>query len=164
MSTATTILAPLVVEPGQSRTGAPIELTGHSIDIKALGEDTGGQFAIGFLTAPPMTGPPLHVHSREDEWFYVLKGELLFQVGDEFIVAGPGTSLFAPRDIPHTWQNFGPETVEAIGLITPPDAQGFFLDSRTLRQDVATLGALGTRYGIRLVGPPLTNPSQKIKN
>jgi mannose-6-phosphate isomerase-like protein (cupin superfamily) len=52
---------------------------------------------------PRGTGPPLHVHHNEDETFYVLEGEVTFQVGDERIDVTAGDFLFGPRDVPHTY-------------------------------------------------------------
>jgi uncharacterized cupin superfamily protein len=52
--------------------------------------------------APRGTGSPLHVHSREDEWFYVIDGELTLWVDGETIVAPAGSFVFGPKGIPHT--------------------------------------------------------------
>ena len=54
-------------------------------------------------SAPTWIGPPLHLHLRQDEWFYVLEGQVHFQIGDTRVVAGPGDSIFGPRNVPHTW-------------------------------------------------------------
>jgi quercetin dioxygenase-like cupin family protein len=71
--------------------------------IKATAADTAGQMTIVEMAEPPGTEAPLHVHHREDEGFWVLEGELSFQVGDEVIQARPGTFLFGPRDVPHRY-------------------------------------------------------------
>jgi hypothetical protein len=52
--------------------------------------------------APKGAGPPLHVHHREDEWFYIIEGNLTFWVGGRTIEASPGSFVYGPRDIPHT--------------------------------------------------------------
>ncbi|NJO22614.1 MAG: cupin domain-containing protein [Sphingomonadales bacterium] len=71
--------------------------------IKADGEATGGHCAVIEVLSPQGNGPPLHVHRNEDEWFYVLEGEMLFWVNGQTITCGPGSFAFAPRNLPHTF-------------------------------------------------------------
>src|SRR5262245_52171294 len=104
--TSTATLAEVLPVVRAAGEGRRLSLMGQDIDVKVSTDETTGNFAVGYLTAAPMSGPPLHMHTREDEWFYILKGEFTFQVGEKRITAGPGTSVFAPRNIPHTFQNF----------------------------------------------------------
>jgi Cupin domain len=67
--------------------------------IKATGADTGGRIAIIELTEPPGAVAPKHVHHKEDEGFWVLEGEVTFDVGGTTIVASAGDYAFGPRDI-----------------------------------------------------------------
>jgi quercetin dioxygenase-like cupin family protein len=69
--------------------------------IKATGKDTGGRYTLVEVLEPEGEEAPLHVHHREDEGFWILEGELTFQVGEETIKASPGSFLFGPRDVPH---------------------------------------------------------------
>lgn len=149
------ILEPLVVGPGEDRAPHPIRLQGHELLVKAMGHDTGGSMAIAVLRAEPMSGPPVHIHTREDEWFYVLAGELTFQVADRRFTAGPGTSVFAPRNVPHTWQNCTNENAEALGMVSPAGIEDFFL--AMAQQAVAPEAAaeLMNQFGIQVVGPPI---------
>jgi len=71
--------------------------------IKATAADTGGQMTIVEMTEPPGTEAPLHVHHREDEAFWVLEGDVTFEVGDTTIEAHAGDYAFGPRDIPHRY-------------------------------------------------------------
>jgi len=71
--------------------------------VKASGETTGGRVGVIELLAPKGAGSPMHVHHREDEWFYVTEGELAFWVGGRVIPAAAGAFVFGPRDIPHTF-------------------------------------------------------------
>jgi len=73
--------------------------------VKLSGADTGGRFTIVEETTPSMSGPPLHQHSREDEWLFILEGKYRIQIGEQMLFAMAGDSLFAPRGIPHTFQN-----------------------------------------------------------
>ncbi len=70
--------------------------------IKATGKETGGRYTLVEVLDPEGEGP-LHVHHREDEGFWVLEGELTFQIGDETIKASPGSFLSGPKDIPHRY-------------------------------------------------------------
>ena len=149
MQAASTVLEPVVVKPEEDRAPFPLSLGGQHITSKVRGADTGGAFSVLHLVAEPMSGPPMHMHTQEDEWFYILKGEMTFQVGGKRFTAGPGTSVFAPRNIPHTWQNCTDEPVEAIGLITPAKFEGFFEDRASGRLDTPA------EFGVEFMGPPL---------
>jgi quercetin dioxygenase-like cupin family protein len=74
---------------------------GALAEIKATAADTGGQMTIVELTEHPGAEAPLHVHHRDDEGFWILEGEVTFEVGDETIEASAGDFVFGPRDIPH---------------------------------------------------------------
>ena len=71
------------------------------VTIKATGKETGGRYTLVEVLEPEGEEAPLHVHHREDEAFWILEGELTFQVGDETIKASPGSFLYGPRDVPH---------------------------------------------------------------
>ena len=70
-------------------------------------------------------GPPPHIHHREDETFYVVEGEVTVSVGDRTITATPGTMVFLPRGIPHT---FAIESDQArmLVIVTPAGLEGWF--------------------------------------
>jgi len=74
---------------------------GALVEIKPPAADTGGQMTIVEVTEHPGAEAPLHVHHRDDEGFWVLEGEVTFEVGDETIEASAGHYVFGPRDIPH---------------------------------------------------------------
>jgi quercetin dioxygenase-like cupin family protein len=69
--------------------------------IKATAADTGGQISLVEVTEHPGAEAPLHVHHRDDEGFWILDGEVTFEVGDQVIEASAGDYVFGPRDIPH---------------------------------------------------------------
>jgi uncharacterized cupin superfamily protein len=66
----------------------------------------------------PMSGPPLHRHSREDEWFYVLGGQITAKINDRQIVLDAGGSAIAPRGTAHTYQNFGDAVAQMLVMVT----------------------------------------------
>jgi quercetin dioxygenase-like cupin family protein len=74
---------------------------GSLAELKATAADTGGQMTIVEVTEPPGMEAPLHVHHRDDEGFWILEGEVSFEVGGTIIEASAGDYVFAPRDIPH---------------------------------------------------------------
>ena len=73
---------------------------GSLLHWHVVSEETGGAFALGEALIRPGGEPPLHVHAREDETFYVLEGEITFQRGHERIDAGAGDAVFMPRGRP----------------------------------------------------------------
>jgi quercetin dioxygenase-like cupin family protein len=74
---------------------------GSLAEIKATAADTGGQMTIVEVTEHPGAEAPLHVHHRDDEGFWVLEGDVTFEVGGTTIEASAGDYVFGPRDIPH---------------------------------------------------------------
>jgi quercetin dioxygenase-like cupin family protein len=74
---------------------------GALAEIKTTAADTGGQMTIVEVTEHPGAEAPLHVHHRDDEGFWILEGEVTFEVGDTTIEASAGDYVFGPRDIPH---------------------------------------------------------------
>jgi quercetin dioxygenase-like cupin family protein len=92
--------APIAHGPGE---GEAYWFFGGLTTIKATAGETAGRVAVSENLAPRGSGSPLHVHHREDEWFYVLEGELTFWVAGEVIQAPAGSFVYGPRDIPHTF-------------------------------------------------------------
>jgi quercetin dioxygenase-like cupin family protein len=98
MSNETRTLEPQAVRKGE---GEARWWFGALAEIKATAADTGGQMTIVEVTEPPGMEAPLHVHHRDDEGFWVLEGDVSFEVGDETIEASAGDYVFGPREIPH---------------------------------------------------------------
>lgn len=94
------------------------------IEMRATGETTAGAFT-AFIEADPVD-TPLHVHEHEDELFYVLEGEHVFQVGDRELRAGPGGVVFAPRGVPHAQRRVVPRQGRLLVLASPAGFEGFF--------------------------------------
>jgi quercetin dioxygenase-like cupin family protein len=94
----TQALRPVAVRSGE---GEARWWFGALAEIKATAADTGGQMTIVEVTEHPGAEAPLHVHHRDDEGFWILEGDVTFEVGDETIEASAGDYVFGPRDIPH---------------------------------------------------------------
>jgi mannose-6-phosphate isomerase-like protein (cupin superfamily) len=104
--------------------GEPLRFAGAAFLIKASAETTGGSFSILEEIDPLDT--PLHVHKNEDELFFVLEGEHVFQVGEEEFPAGPGDMVFAPRGTPHAQRRVKPRTGRVLVLMSPAGLENFF--------------------------------------
>ena len=91
------------------------------------GETTGGTVAIVELEGRRGDMPPLHVHRREDETFYVLDGRLSLHLPDSSIELGPGEAAFAPRDVPHVYR-VESETARWLGIAAPAGFEAFVRD------------------------------------
>ena len=95
---------------------------------------------------------PLHMHENEDELFFVLEGEHVFQVGEEEFQVGPGGLVFAPRGVPHSQRRVVPRTGRTLVLTSPAGFEGFFRELAAADR-AGTLGpeayaTASERYGI----------------
>jgi quercetin dioxygenase-like cupin family protein len=98
---------------------------GALMKIKARAEDTGGALGLVEANFYQGFGPPLHVHSREDEGIYVLEGEIRFRQGDDEFVAGPGSLVWGPRGVPHAFK-VESEGARALVIVTPGGFEQMF--------------------------------------
>jgi quercetin dioxygenase-like cupin family protein len=131
--------------------------------IKAKAVDTGGQMTIIEITEPPGSQAPLHVHHREDESFWILEGDLTFEVGDAIIEARAGDYLFGPRDIPHRY-TVGSAGCRMLFIMTPGGFEDMVIAmsqpaaSRTLpppfegEPDWEQIAAIAKAHGNELLG------------
>jgi mannose-6-phosphate isomerase-like protein (cupin superfamily) len=149
-----------VLGPDEGR-GSPLNIVGEPTLVKVGAQDSRGAIALFHLTAPPMSGPPLHVHSREDETFYVLEGELVFEFGGRREVVGPGGMVYLERGVPHRYQNFTDRDARLLIGVAPGGFQDFFVELSAATPagggmpPMDVLQSIDTRYGIRTLGPPL---------
>jgi quercetin dioxygenase-like cupin family protein len=93
------------------------------------GEETGGRYFAMEAFVPPGGGPPPHIHTNEDETFYVLEGACDFRLGDETIAAGPGDFVNVPRGTVHCFHNGSDAPARLILTFTPAGMEGFFRDT-----------------------------------
>ena len=90
------------------------------------GEQTGGAFFMAEATIPPGCGNPPHIHSREDETFYVQQGTLTVQVGGKTVTASAGDAVCLPKGVAHCFQNNGNVDVKAVVVAVPGGLEKFF--------------------------------------
>jgi mannose-6-phosphate isomerase-like protein (cupin superfamily) len=98
-----------------------------TILVRTSGEDSGGAITV-VEEVPPMLDTPLHVHSKEDEVFYVLEGEHVVTRGDEEFQLGPGQAIFLPREVPHAQRRVVPGQGRQLVICTPGGFEQFFRD------------------------------------
>jgi quercetin dioxygenase-like cupin family protein len=133
--------------------------------IKSSGETTGGRVAVTENWAPRGHGSPLHVHHNEDEWFYILSGELTFWVGGQVISAAEGSFVFGPRNVPHTF-TVSSDEARFLLVIEPAGFENFLralsepAESPTLPPTsleppaLEAMMAAAAEYGLEILGPP----------
>ena len=122
-----------------------------TILVGAPAAATGGAFSL-FEEVPPMVDTPMHVHERDDELFYVLEGEHIFQLGDEKFRVGPGTCVFAPRQVPHSQRRVVPGEGRLLVMTVPGGLDGFFRELAAAhgsgRLDADAYARASHNYGI----------------
>jgi quercetin dioxygenase-like cupin family protein len=160
--TSTEQLAPIALGRNE---GESLWFLGSLVSIKASAQTTAGRVAVIEHLSPRGSGSPLHVHHREDEWFYVIEGELTLWVGGQVINAPAGSFVYGPRDIPHTF-TVSSETARYL-LVTQPGDFAEFMQTlsepateavipppATEPPDVAAMAQVAAEYGIEILGPP----------
>jgi len=152
-------VSPTIRKPGEGRT---IGIVGDVYRFLATGEDTNGKYALWEAILPPGGGPPPHVHSREEEGFFVLEGEITFQVGDQRYVASPGIFANMPVGKPHSFKNESTKPAKMLILIAPAGLEKMFfevgvpLELRALvspppsKEDIEKLVKAAARYGVEI--------------
>src|SRR5215469_12166512 len=131
--------------------GDRIKVRGGWLSFLAVGEQTGGAYAVIETANDPSTGVRLHVHEREDETWFILEGEYVFQIGSQTLSAHAGDYVFGPRHVPHSYANRSASVARALIMVTPAGFEGFWRESARLGPDIAAHEALGLKYGVTLV-------------
>lgn len=157
-----TINSPIARAAGE---GEHLWFFGGLTTIKADGAQTGGRVLVTEQLAPRGGGSPLHVHHNEDEWFYVLEGELTFWVGGETVVAGVGSFVFGPRDVPHTFV-VSSDQARFLLVTEPAGFEGFVRalavpaaatelpPAPTAPPEMEPVLRAAAEYGLEIIGPP----------
>ncbi|MBC5815812.1 MAG: cupin domain-containing protein [Candidatus Eremiobacteraeota bacterium] len=106
--------------------GPCVTYPNNVINLKLTALESAGEMTVLEDVIPPQAGPPLHVHSRENEAYYVLEGEFEFTCGSDMVRGGPGTFVHSPRGIPHRYQNVGAVPGRLLISFTPAGIEAFF--------------------------------------
>src|ERR1700741_4530075 len=116
---------PTIRKPADGRT---IAVVGDVYRFLAVGEDTNGKYALWEAVVPPGGGPPPHVHSREEEGFYVLGGEITLTIGDQRLVASAGMFANMPVGTPHSFKNESGKPARMLISVAPAGLEKMFFE------------------------------------
>jgi mannose-6-phosphate isomerase-like protein (cupin superfamily) len=141
-----------VVAPDNGREGF---LGSIGVRFMIDGHDAGERFSlVEHPLSPRALAAPLHRHTREDEYSFVLEGRLGALLGDDVVEAGPGDLVFKPRDQWHTFWNAGDEPCRILEIISPAGFEVFFQELSDLGGAIAAdpdaVAALSERYGLEM--------------
>ena len=162
-----------VVGPGEGKAGF---LGSIGVRFMIDGDEAGDRFSlVEHPMSPWALAAPLHRHSREDEYSFVIEGKMGALLGDEELVAGPGDLVHKPRDQWHTFWNAGDEPARILEIISPAGFEKFFeelvdlggvgtveppvlgelCDRYALEMDPESVPGLVERFGLRFPGEPI---------
>ncbi len=142
--------------------GRTIAVVGDIYRFLATGEDTNGKYAMWEAIVPPGSGPPPHVHSREEEGFFVLEGEITFHVGADRIVAKAGEFANIPIGTPHSFKNESNQPAKMLITIAPEGLEQMFFEVGTplpqgattaphpTKKEIEKLLEVAPQYGIEI--------------
>ncbi len=142
--------AATVLGPADGRIGS---LASIGVRFMVDADQSGGGFSlVEHPMSPRALAAPLHRHSREDEYSFVLEGRVGALLGDEVVYGTPGDLIFKPRDQWHTFWNAGDEPALILELISPAGFERFFAELVELLDgsppDPDRIAGLGARYGL----------------
>jgi quercetin dioxygenase-like cupin family protein len=142
-----------VLGPKDGKTGV---LASIGVRFMLDGEESGGGFSLVEHPMPPRAlAAPLHRHSREDEYSFVLEGRVGALLGEEVVYGQPGDLIFKPRDQWHTFWNAGDEPARLLEIISPAGFERYFEELVELPTDAGPpdrgqIAAIAARYGLEL--------------
>lgn len=141
--------------PVQSPVVEELDFLGTRARILVDGNATQGRFGlIDMIHVPARHMPPLHVHHAEDEGFYVIDGEVTLHLPGRSLTCGAGDFVVAPRGIPHAYE-VGDRPARWLVTSSPAGFERFVAAVAALEEpDPARLTAVGSEYGIEILGPP----------
>ena len=150
------------VDAGKDRSGKPVSLfEGDTFYTKVSTNDTDGDVFVFESTRVKEGGPSFHLHYEQDEFWYILKGEFLFKVGDETFKAKGGDTVFGPRNVPHAFAKVGEGEARLLMFFQPAGRmeEMFKNISEGATRNITTdeeKDKFFHEYGLKRVGPPLT--------
>ncbi len=145
--------------------GRTIAVVGDVYRFMATGEDTNGKYAMWEAIVPPCGGPPPHVQSREEEGFFILEGEITFQIGGERVVATAGMFANMPVGVAHSFKNEGQQPAKMLISIAPAGLEKMFFEFGVLlpegstsalpptKEEIEKLLTIAPSYGIEIRVP-----------
>jgi mannose-6-phosphate isomerase-like protein (cupin superfamily) len=149
---------PVLTRVDRDRDDRPFRWLDATFHVKVSGRDTDGRCVVFDTLRPEKVGPPLHLHTDCDEWFFVRDGTFKFQVGTDLLRLSPGDSLLVPRHVPHAFVKTSDGVARLIVMHQPAATMEEYFRSVIQQADQTVEGrrALAERHGMRLLGPGLT--------
>jgi mannose-6-phosphate isomerase-like protein (cupin superfamily) len=136
-----------------------IEWLGAHYKTILSSEATRGAMSIIDSVSPEGSGPPRHIHHKEDETFVILTGECEFWIEGETFFRGPGETAFVPRGKEHTFRVVGNLPCRHLVILTPGGFEGFFADMARgafrIPEDMEQVNESAARHNLSFTGPPL---------
>jgi len=151
------------VPAGEDRLGEHHTIGVSSTAFKVLTKDSGGDLFVIEHANHRKGGPPRHLHHHEDEWFYVIEGEYIAEIGSEHFQLKAGDSLLGPREVPHAWAFVGDTPGKLLISFAPANKMEAFFREGMKRHASAFSNSANAddkeffhAYGMELLGPPLS--------
>jgi mannose-6-phosphate isomerase-like protein (cupin superfamily) len=150
---------PTLRKPSEGRT---IAVVGDVYRFLATGDDTNGKYSLWEAIVPPGGGPPPHVHSREEEGFYILDGEITFRIGEERVVVTAGMFANMPVGTPHSFRNESGKPAKMLISVAPAGLENMFFEvgvpveqgantaAPPTQAEIDKLVAAAPRYGVEI--------------
>ena len=150
---------PLVRQLTEGRT---IAVVGDVYRFLATGDETDGKYALWEAVVPPGGGPPPHVHSQEEEGFYILEGEITFTMDGKRLVATTGMFANMPVGVPHSFKNESGRPAKMLISVAPAGLEGMFFEFGVpvpqgattalppTKEEIEKLLAVAPKYGIEI--------------
>ncbi len=162
-----TLVTPSVLKSGQDRGGMKHTMGRGTleIDAKISTADSQGAIFLWEVTAAEKSGPPRHVHFHQDEWFYVVQGEFVVEIGGTIYFLSPGDSILLPRGVPHAYAHVSDDVGKMLVAVFPACTfEQFHEESRhvgpgSTREEVEELFR---KHGMKEVGPPIDVANLKL--
>jgi quercetin dioxygenase-like cupin family protein len=138
----------------------PLAFLDNVARVHVDGDASGGAYGLVEMTGPAGDMPPVHVHHRDDEAFYVLEGRLTLFVGEQTTELEAGACALAPRGVPHTYRA-GTDGARWLVAGSPAGFETFVREvAAAPGADPSTVAELAARHGIELLGPPGKLPTE----
>lgn len=145
--------------------GRTIAVVGDVYRFLVTGDDTNGKYSMWEALVPPGGGPPPHVHSREEESFYILEGKVAVNIGEERVVATAGMFVNIPVGTPHSFKNETDRPAKMLITVAPagleqmffevgvPLAEGDTTADPPSKDEIEKMVAVASKYGIEIKLP-----------
>jgi mannose-6-phosphate isomerase-like protein (cupin superfamily) len=142
----------LLVRADEGRT---LHAFGHAIVVLLDGKQTAEKFTAFLNISPPGGGPGPHYHEREDEWFYIVEGQVSFLINGTWVDMFPGDCVYSPRGSVHAFKNKTNQPIRVFMTIAPAGFERFFAEVAEVwaqpERDASRITAISEKYGIHAV-------------